>query len=340
MTCQEQHLLTAMPYVNWHGIACQAWNLPTDRALLSIYIHTSEQGNLVYKDLIRQEKQVLKSLNDSFKLSNGYSIPCIGFGTWKVATGESGAEVVRKAIESGYRHIDGAAIYGNEKDVGAGIRASGIAREELFITSKVWNDDRGYKTTLAAFDRTLNDLGLEYLDLYLIHWPASSSRFDDWEQINLDTWQAMTELYKAGRIKSIGVSNFLPHHLKALLGAEVKPMVNQLEIHPGYLQRETVELCQKEGIVVEAWSPLGQERIFNNPLLIELAAKYGKSVAQICLRWCLQHNTLPLPKTATPSRMVENTQVFDFEISAEDMQRIDALPVTGESGLYPDEVTF
>ena len=282
----------------------------------------------------------MNKLTDTFKLNNGYEIPCVGFGTWQTPDGDTAVLAVSEAIKAGYRHIDTAACYGNEVGVGKGIKTSGVKRKELFVTSKVWNTERGYDRTIAAFEKTLNDLQLDYLDVYLIHWPASASRFDDWEKINLGTWKAMTELYKAGRIKAIGVSNFLPHHLTALLKTEVKPMVNQMEFHPGQMQEETVTFCKENHIVVEAWSPLGTGRMLSNPQLKEIAEKYGKSVAQLCIRWCLQNGVLPLPKTVTPSRMIENAQVFDFKISNGDMTAINVMPYCGGSELHPDKVDF
>lgn len=282
----------------------------------------------------------MKTLNDTFELNNGYKIPCIGFGTWQTPDGETVVMAVSEAIKAGYRHIDTAACYENEVGVGQGIRASGIEREKLFVTSKVWNTERGYEKTMAAFEKTLSDLRLDYLDLYLIHWPASSSQFENWEELNLETWRAMTELYRAGKIKSIGVSNFLPHHLEALMRTEVAPMVNQIEYHPGLMQTETVAYCKEHHILVEAWSPLGTGRMLNNETLKLIAGKYGKSAAQLCIRWCLQKGVLPLPKSVTPSRIVENTDVFDFEVTAEDMDTICSMPYFGGSGLHPDKVKF
>lgn len=224
--------------------------------------------------------------------------------------------------------------------VGKGIKASQAERSSLFITSKVWNPDRGYENTMAAFEKTMIDLNLDYLDLYLIHWPASSSQFENWEEINLETWRAMTELYKAGRIKAIGVSNFLPHHLRMLMETEVQPMVNQIEFHPGQMQEETVSYCKDHNIIVEAWSPLGTGRMLSNEMLKSIAAKYGKSAAQLCIRWCLQNGILPLPKSVTPSRIIENADVFDFEITNEDMEAINGMEYCGGSGLHPDKVDF
>ena len=282
----------------------------------------------------------MKSSYDTFRLNNGYEIPCVGFGTWQTPDGETAEMAVSEAIKAGYRHIDTAACYGNEAGVGREIKKSGIEREKLFVTSKVWNTERGYEKTVAAFEKTLANLGLDYLDLYLIHWPASSSQYDNWEEINPETWKAMTDLYKAGRIKSIGVSNFMPHHLEALMKTEVPPMVNQIEYHPGLTQAETVGYCKKHGILVEAWSPLGTGRMLNNETLKSIAGKYGKSVAQLCIRWCLQNGVLPLPKSVTPSRIVENINIFDFEILANDIVEINEMLYFGGSGLHPDRVDF
>ena len=267
----------------------------------------------------------MKKLTDGFTLANGVTLPCVGFGTWKTPP-EQAAPAVAAAIAAGYRHIDGAAVYANEPGVGQGIRDSGIARGDLFVTSKVWNSERGYDTTLKAFEKTCGDLGLDYLDLYLIHWPANATRYQDqWDQVNLDTWRAMTELYKAGKIRAIGVSNFLPKHLASLLETEIKPMVNQIRFHPGMMQKEIVEFSKANGIVVEAYSPLGQGKVLDDPVIVGIAAKYGKTPAQVCIRYSLQHGICPLPKSVTPSRIASNTEVFDFELSPEDMARIDAM---------------
>ncbi len=276
-----------------------------------------------------------------YTLNNGVTIPEIGFGTWQTPDGATAVLAVKSALENGYRHIDTAAIYGNEKSIGQAIVDSGIDRKELFITSKLWNSERGYESTLKAFEKTLSDLQTDYLDLYLIHWPANAKQFSDWRQKNADTWRAFEKLYQDGKIKAIGLSNFMVHHLEALLEtATVKPVINQIEYHPGYLQAEVVAFCKANDILIEAWSPLGTGKMLNDPTLLEIASNYNVSVAQLCIRWCLQNGTLPLPKSVTPERIKQNLNVYHFEISESDMKRIDALPYIGGSGLLPDEVEF
>jgi diketogulonate reductase-like aldo/keto reductase len=280
-------------------------------------------------------------MNKYFTLNNQMPIPSVGFGTWQTPDGETAIEAVKCAIDAGYTHIDTAAIYGNETSVGKGIKASGIDRKKLFITSKVWNTERGYETTLRAFHKTLDDLQLDYLDLYLIHWPASENQFDNWKKINRETWRAMEELSRDGKVRTIGVSNFLPHHLKALMEtANIKPAINQIEFHPGFMQQACVEYCKSNDILVEAWSPLGTGKMLTNETLKTIAAKYQKSIAQLCIRWVLQNDVLPLPKSITASRIVENLAIDDFEISKEDMQTINAMDYCGGSGLNPDLIEF
>lgn len=274
-------------------------------------------------------------------LKNGVKIQSIGFGTWQAADGEVAYNAVKTALECGYRHLDCAAIYRNEASLGRAVRDSGIPREEIFVTSKLWTKKRGYENAKAAFAKTMDQLGLDYLDLYLIHWPASHTRFEDWKEINAETWRALEELYEEGKIKAIGVSNFMVHHLEALLEtAKIVPMVNQIEFHPGFTQDGVVEYCKEKGIAVEAWSPIGSGRLLENELLAKIAAKYGKSVAQICIRFCLQNDVLPLPKSVTPSRIKENFDVLDFTLSDEDMADIAGMDICGYSGFDPDSVEF
>lgn len=283
----------------------------------------------------------MKSLSDCFKLSNGVEIPCIGFGTWQIPDGKETADAVCAAVDAGYRHIDTAFAYDNEKGVGQAIRDCGVGREKLFITTKLWNSDRGYDSTLKAFETSMNNLGLDYLDLYLIHWPANSQQFKNWQEINTETWRAFEKLYQEKRIRAIGVSNFLPNHLDALLAkAEIVPMVDQIEHHPGYVQAETIEYCRERNILVEAWSPLGRGKVLTAPEMMEIARQHGKTAAQICIRWSLQAGILPLPKSVTPQRIRENAEVFDFELSESDLQTIDGLLRLGGSGLHPDKVDF
>lgn len=280
----------------------------------------------------------MKSINDKFILSNNTTIPVLGYGTWQTPDGNVARDSIIEAVRLGYRHIDTAAAYYNEQSVGEAIAGCGVKREELFITSKLWNTDRGYDSALRAFDKTLNDLGLDYLDLYLIHWPAIG---EGGSQINADTWRAFEKVYKEGRVKAIGLSNFLPHHMKTLMEtAEIAPMVDQVEFHPGQMQRDVMDYCRENNMIMEAWSPLGFGNMLSNELLQSIAKKYNKSVAQLCLRWCLQNSVLPLSKSVTPSRIEENMNIFDFEISCDDMNTINDMPYCGGSGLNPDEIDF
>lgn len=282
-----------------------------------------------------------EKLTDNFTMNNGRVIPCIGYGTYKTSD-EEVYNAVLSALKAGYRHIDTAAFYKNEEGIGRAIRDCGIAREELFITSKVWNTDRGYENTKRAFAATMERLGFAYLDLYLIHWPANKKQFgDEAEKINAETWKALEELYAEGKIRAIGLSNFLPHHIDELMKtAKVKPMVDQIEFHPGWAQLEVSEYCRKNDIVVEAWSPLGRKEVLDNEVLRDIGSKYGKSTAQICVRWVLQHGILPLPKTVNAKRMAENADVFDFELTGEEMKAIDELRDLGGQCALPDEVDF
>lgn len=280
------------------------------------------------------------SLKDTFKIYNGTEIPCMGLGTWQADISTTKMAVL-SAFSLGYRLVDTAAAYGNELGVGQAIKESGLKREEIFITSKLRNAAHGYEATKEAFEKTMEKLGLEYLDLYLIHWPNPVQFRTTWKETTAGTWKAFEEFYKAGRIKAIGVSNFMAHHIEALMEtAEIMPMVNQLKLCPGITQPEIVEYCQKKNIVVEAYSPFGTGAIFKSESMQELSKKYGKSIGQICLRWCKQKGFVSLPKSANPMRIKENSEIFDFELSKEDMEIISNLKgVCGEAP-DPDNILF
>ncbi|MEB2490304.1 aldo/keto reductase [Peribacillus frigoritolerans] len=276
---------------------------------------------------------MISNIGETITLHNGVKMPQLGFGVFKVKNGNETVESVKKAVEVGYRAIDTAAIYENEEGVGQAIRECGVPREELFITSKVWNTEQGYDTTLKAFEDSLNRLGMEYLDLYLIHWPGKDKY--------LETWRALEKLYKDGKVKSIGVSNFHVHHLENLLAnSEVKPVVNQIELHPLLTQVELRDYCAKHEIKVESWSPLGRGNLLEEPTINHIAKKHGKSPAQVLIRWHLQHDLVVIPKSITPSRIKENAQVFDFSLSLNEMNQIDALNKNERFGSNPDELLF
>lgn len=276
----------------------------------------------------------MKSLKDTFKLCNGVEIPCVGLGTWQ-SPDETAKNAVLSALSLGYRLIDTAAAYGNERGVGAAIASCGLKREEIFVTTKLRNAAHGYKATLEAFEGSMERLGLEYLDLYLIHWPNPVQFRTHWEESTAGTWAAFEELYRAGKIRAIGVSNFMPHHIETLMKtATVKPMVNQLKLCPGITQPETVSYCKENRILAEGYSPFGTGAVFNNEEMIKLAAKYGRTIGQICLRWSLQQGFLPLPKSANPMRIKENGEIFDFELTDGDMNVIAGL--VGSCGEAPD----
>lgn len=245
-------------------------------------------------------------------------MPYFGLGVYKVEEGNEVIDSVKTALEVGYRAIDTAALYENEEGVGKAIKESGIPREEIFVTTKVWNTDHGYEKTLKAFDKSISKLGLDYVDLYLIHWPGKDTF--------IDTWRALEKLYRDGRVRAIGVSNFKPHHLQTLMEhSEEKPVINQVELHPYFQQKELREFCKQHDIVVEAWSPLGRGQVLDDPVLAEIGKKYGKTPAQVTLRWHLQNDIVIIPKSVTPSRIKENADIFDFELTAEDMEQIDQL---------------
>ncbi|MER2047957.1 MAG: aldo/keto reductase [Solibacillus sp.] len=280
---------------------------------------------------------MLKNLQDTTTLNNGVQMPWLGLGTYLVEEGPELLNAVKFAIKHGYRSIDTAAVYQNEEGVGEAIREAmketGISREELFITSKVWNTDLGYEETLAAYETSLKKLGLEYLDLYLIHWAV----VDKYK----DAWRAMETLYKEGKVKAIGVCNFQVHHLEDLMkDAEIKPVINQVEYHPRLSQSEVKAFCEKNAIQFEAWSPLMQAKLLDNPLLNDLAAKYNKTVSQVILRWDLQNGVVTIPKSTKEHRIVENADIFDFELSNEDMELINGLNQDFRIGPDPDHFSF
>ena len=283
-------------------------------------------------------------MKKDYILRNGLVVPAIGFGTYKISDDKEGEDILVDALRAGYRLIDTATMYGNEKMIGRAIRRAdeeGVAkRADVRLTTKVANEDRGYDSTLRAFERSEKSLGSN-IDIYLIHWPLSEGIASNWRKVNSETWRAMERLLTEKRVKAIGVSNFKARHLEALAEtAEVLPMMNQIEFHPGWMEPETLCWCQNHGVLVEGWSPLGRTRMFDHALLRGLAEKYGRSVAQICLRWALQHGVAPIPKTTSPVRMQENLDIYDFSISEADMETIDNMGIAGESGLDPDTITF
>ena len=282
----------------------------------------------------------LTSIRDCLVLSNGVKIPCVGFGTWNLTDSETTVDIIKTAIDCGYRHIDTAYAYNNEKSVGKAIRTCGIPRGELFVTSKLSNLNHGYENTLKEFEETMNNLDIEYLDLYLIHWPSPLAIRNTWKEALEGTWKAFEELYRKGKIRAIGVSNFLEHHLDVILDkATIAPMVNQLELHPRYVQREAAAYCKDRRMIVEAYSPLMRGN-FNYPVLVEIAKKYNKSVAQVLLRWSIQHGFIPLPKASRRERIIENADIFDFKLTEEDIEAMKALETFGRTGHHPDTAEF
>jgi methylglyoxal/glyoxal reductase len=280
---------------------------------------------------------MINNLQDTTTLSNGVKMHWFGLGVFKVEEGPELVNAVKFAIKHGYRSIDTAAIYENEEGVGQaireGIKDAGIAREELFVTSKVWNSDLGYESTLAAYETSLKKLGLDYLDLYLIHWPVDGKY--------KDAWRALETLYKEGRVKAIGVSNFHVHHLEDLMkDAEIKPMINQVEYHPRLTQKKVRAFCEQHGIQLEAWSPLMQGQLLDQPVIQAIADKYNKSTAQVILRWDLQNQVVTIPKSTKEHRIVENSSIFDFELTKSELEQIDGLNQNHRVGPDPDNFDF
>ena len=275
----------------------------------------------------------ITDINGTVTLNNNTKMPYFGLGVFQVNEGNEVFDAVTFAVENGYRHIDTASLYGNEIGVGKAVNNSKISREKIFVTSKVWNSDQGYDKTLKAFNESLNKLGFEYLDLYLVHWPVKG-KFKE-------TWKALETIYNEGRVKAIGISNFLKHQIDDLLqSASVVPAVNQVEFHPYLVQQELIDYCYSVKIQYQSWSPLMQGRIINDPVLKNLADKYNKDVAQVVLRWNLQKGIVTIPKSVKPSRIISNSQIFDFELSPEDMKIIDSLDRNERIGADPDNFNF
>lgn len=282
----------------------------------------------------------MKSVQNCRVLNNGVKIPCVGFGTWKISD-EEVKEQVLLAMQAGYRHIDTAAFYGNEAGIGEALQESNLAREDIFLTSKVWNEDQGYAECKKAFTKSIDRLKVDYLDLYLIHWPIAYAHREEWQKYVQDTWKAMEELYEEGKIRAIGVCNFMPHHFKPLMEiAKIKPMIDQIEFHPGMNQKETISYCKENQILIEAWAPLARKAIFEIEELQKMAEKYHKTIAQITLRWEVQKGLIPLPKSSNYERMLENSQIFDFTLLEEDIAVLDQITDCQDSGQHPDHILF
>ncbi|CJA78036.1 aldo/keto reductase [Streptococcus pneumoniae] len=279
---------------------------------------------------------------NTYQLNNGVEIPVLGFGTFKAKDGEEAYRAVLEALKAGYRHIDTAAIYQNEESVGQAIKDSGVPREEMFVTTKLWNSQQTYEQTRQALEKSIEKLGLDYLDLYLIHWPNPKPlrENDAWKTRNAEVWRAMEDFYQEGKIRAIGVSNFLPHHLDALLEtATIVPAVNQVRLAPGVYQDQVVAYCREKGILLEAWGPFGQGELFDSKQVQEIAANHGKSVAQIALAWSLAEGFLPLPKSVTTSRIQANLDCFGIELSHEERETLKTIAV--QSGApRVDDVDF
>lgn len=276
---------------------------------------------------------MLNNINKTVKLKNGIKMPMLGLGTWLASNGQEVENAIRIALDVGYRSIDTAAIYGNEKSVGKAIRESDIPREQIFVTSKLWNSDQGFNSTLKAFNNSIRKLNINYLDLYLIHWPVRNKY--------KESWKALEKLYSEKKVRAIGVSNFHIHHLNDLLKeADIIPTVNQVEFHPYLTQTELKQYCSKYSIQFEAWSPLMQGNFMSVPTIHNLSEKYGKTPAQIILRWDIQHNVVTIPKTIHEDRIKENVNIYDFELTVEDMKKIDSLNKDHRFGPDPDSFNF
>ena len=273
------------------------------------------------------------------QLANNHQIPAIGYGTWRLKNKPATVDIINDAISAGYRHFDTAFAYGNEETLGQAFGATKVPRSELFITGKLWNDDRS--NVRAACTRSIKNLQCEYLDLYLVHWPASPAVHKDWAEVNRKVWAELEKLYQAGLVKAIGVCNFKVNQLEELLKtAKIPPMVNQIEYHIGQRQPDIVEFCNQHNILVEAWSPLGSGKMLKVPELVQLAEKYQVSPAQLSIKWCLDNGVLPLPKSKDPERMRQNLDVFDLKISPADLKILNDMPYVGGSGLDSETITL
>ena len=274
-----------------------------------------------------------------YKLNNGKEIPSIGFGTFRLK--EEVEDVVINAIEVGYKMIDTASSYLNEEYVGNAIKKTKVDRKDLFITGKLWNDSREFEKIVEACKETLKKLNVDYLDLYLVHWPASPVLYPNWKEINANVWKALEYLYEEGLVKSIGVSNFKKSQLEELMKvAKIKPMVNQIEFHIGFMQEETLKYCQENDILVEAWSPCGGGKLLKKEIIKEMAEKYNVSPAKLCLRWCVEHGVIPITKSTNIDRMKDNFNLYDFKISKEDMNILDSQPFIGGYGFDSETITI
>lgn len=276
---------------------------------------------------------MITNIKDCTVLHNGIKMPWFGLGVYKVENGKEVIHSIYSAIEAGYRSIDTAAFYQNEVGVGQAVKDSGVQRDEMFITTKLWNDHQGYESTLQAFEESRKKLGVDYVDLYLIHWPVKGKY--------LETWRALEKLYKDGFVRAIGVSNFQTHHLQDILSNyEIKPMVNQVEFHPRLAQREVLTFCRENKIQLEAWAPLMRGRLMENPTIVKLAEKYGKKPSQIILRWDLDNEVVTIPKSIHAERIRENAEIFDFQLEKSDIEEINALNQNERTGADPDNFNF
>ncbi|TYS15426.1 aldo/keto reductase [Rossellomorea vietnamensis] len=276
---------------------------------------------------------MVKNLQSTFKLHNGVEIPYLGLGVYQMEDHDEAVSAIKTAINLGYKSIDTASLYNNEESVGQAVKESSVGRENLYITSKVWNTDQGYDSTLRAFEDSLKKLDMDYLDLYLIHWPVAGKY--------QDTWKALERLYEEGTVKAIGVSNFKEHHLNDLMNASnEKPVINQVELHPRLSQQSLREYCHNHSIAVEAWSPIARGKLLEEPTLNHIADKHGKTPAQVILRWHLQNNTIIIPKSIHANRMKENSEIFDFSLTLEDMTQINSLNMDERFGADPDNFDF